>query len=103
VDEISRAVARERQADLLRLAKKTRPATVAEPRPTADRKALAAALLTVTLWGSAFVAIRDVGRVLAPGSIALGRLLVSVAVLSVAVAVRREPLPRRRDLWGIAA
>jgi drug/metabolite transporter (DMT)-like permease len=65
--------------------------------------ALAAALVTVTLWGSAFVAIRDAGETLSPGSIALGRLLVSLVVLGVAAWIVREPLPERRDLAGIAA
>ena len=57
----------------------------------------------MTLWGSAFVAIRDAGRSLSPGSIALGRLLVSCVVLGAAAAIWREPLPRRRDLFQIAA
>ena len=65
--------------------------------------ALVAALVTVTLWGSAFVAIRDAGETLSPGSIALGRLLVSLVVLGIAAWIVREPLPGRRDLAGIAA
>jgi drug/metabolite transporter (DMT)-like permease len=68
-----------------------------------DVPALAAALVTVTLWGSAFVAIRDAGQSLSPGSLALGRLLVSLVVLGVAALISREPLPQRRDLLGIAA
>jgi drug/metabolite transporter (DMT)-like permease len=68
-----------------------------------DVPALAAALVTVTLWGSAFVAIRDAGQSLSPGSLALGRLLVSLVVLGVAASISREPLPQRRDLLGIAA
>jgi drug/metabolite transporter (DMT)-like permease len=68
-----------------------------------DVSALVAALVTVTLWGSSFVAIRDAGSTLSPGSLALGRLLVSLVVLGVAAAVWREPLPGRRDLVGIAA
>jgi drug/metabolite transporter (DMT)-like permease len=64
--------------------------------------ALAAGLVTVTLWGSSFVAIRHAGRTLSPGSLALGRLVVSVVVLGVAAAVRREHLPPRRDLVPIA-
>jgi drug/metabolite transporter (DMT)-like permease len=68
-----------------------------------DTRALAAALVTVTLWGSAFVAIRDAGRTLSPGSIALGRLVVSVLVLGAFVAFRREALPSRRDLLLIGA
>jgi drug/metabolite transporter (DMT)-like permease len=68
-----------------------------------DIAALAAGLVTVTLWGSAFVAIRDAGRTLSPGSLALGRLLVSLVVLGTAAVIWREPLPRRRDLLRIAA
>jgi drug/metabolite transporter (DMT)-like permease len=65
--------------------------------------ALAAALLTVTLWGSAFVAIRDAGQTLSPGSLALGRLLISLLALGAVASVRREPMPERRDLVRIAA
>jgi drug/metabolite transporter (DMT)-like permease len=65
--------------------------------------ALVAALVTVTLWGSAFVAIRDAGETLSPGSIALGRLLVSLVALGVAALIAREPPPARRDLVSIAA
>jgi drug/metabolite transporter (DMT)-like permease len=68
-----------------------------------DIAAVAAALVTVTLWGSAFVAIRDAGKTLSPGSLALGRLLVSLVVLGIAASIRREPLPERRDLLRIAA
>jgi drug/metabolite transporter (DMT)-like permease len=68
----------------------------------ADTLAVAAALVTVALWGSAFVAIRRLGESLSPGSITLGRLLVSVAVLAAAAAIWREPLPARRDLVSIA-
>lgn len=68
----------------------------------ADVAALAAALVTVTLWGSAFVAIRDAGETLSPGSLALGRLLVALVVLGAAAAVWREPLPGRGDLARIA-
>jgi len=70
---------------------------------TADRTALGAGLVTVLLWGSAFVAIRAAGRTFSPGALALGRLLVSLVVLGAVVAWRREPLPARRDLLGIAA
>jgi drug/metabolite transporter (DMT)-like permease len=76
------------------------------PSPAAERTdpmAVTAGLVTVTLWGSSFVAIRDAGQTLSPGSLALGRLLVGLVVLGVAAAIRREPLPRRRDLPNIAA
>jgi len=77
-------------------------AVARERRSTSDVPAVAAALVTVVLWGSAFVAIRDAGRQLAPGSLALGRLLVSLVVLGAVAAIRREPLPQRRDLLPIA-
>jgi drug/metabolite transporter (DMT)-like permease len=56
----------------------------------------------VTAWGSAFVGIRAAGHSLSPGSVALGRLLVSAAILGTVALVRREPLPHRRDLLTIA-
>lgn len=70
----------------------------------AERKtaAAAAALLTVTLWASAFVGIRSAGHHLSPGALALGRLLITFVSLGVLVATRREPLPSRRDLPALA-
>jgi drug/metabolite transporter (DMT)-like permease len=68
-----------------------------------DRRALAAGLVTVAAWGSAFVAIRAGARVASPGAIALGRLVVSCAILSAVAVVRREPLPSRPALLPIAA
>jgi drug/metabolite transporter (DMT)-like permease len=76
-------------------------ATTTIPAP-ADAAGLAAGLVTVAAWGSAFVAIRAAGEALSPGAIALGRLIVSCAVLGTVALVRREPLPRRRDLAAIA-
>jgi len=81
----------------------------AESAPTAtvgrrtDVAALAAGLVTVTAWGSAFVGIRAAGDELSPGALALGRLLVCCAVLGTAALVRREALPQRRDFVAIAA
>jgi drug/metabolite transporter (DMT)-like permease len=71
-------------------------------RERTDVVALLAGLLTVTLWGSAFVGIRAAGEALSPGAIALGRLLVSSAVLGAVALFRRELLPTRRDLLSIA-
>ena len=68
-----------------------------------DTVALAAGLTTVTLWGSAFVGIRAAGHVLVPGSITLGRLLVSSAILSGVALVRREGLPPRSAWLPIGA
>ena len=64
---------------------------------------LVAGLVTVSLWGSAFVGIRAAGASLSPGALALARLLVSVLLLSAVALVRRDPLPQRRDLVAIAA
>jgi drug/metabolite transporter (DMT)-like permease len=69
----------------------------------ADLAGLLAGLVTVALWGSAFVGIRAAGAALEPGPLALGRLLVSTPVLGTVAIVRREPLPCRRDLVAIAA
>lgn len=81
----------------------TRVVAAREVETRTDAPALVAGLVTVTLWGSAFVAIRDAGRTLSPGSLALGRLLVSLVVLGVVAWIGREPLPQRRDLLRIAA
>jgi drug/metabolite transporter (DMT)-like permease len=73
------------------------------PIQTSEQAALAAGLVTVTLWGSAFVAIRDAGHTFSPGALALGRLLVSLPLLTAAALAWREPLPRHRDLAAIVA
>jgi drug/metabolite transporter (DMT)-like permease len=68
-----------------------------------DRRALVAALVTVVVWASAFVGIRDLVGVFSPGSIALGRL--SVGVLALGLVVWRtgwRPVGRR-DLTLIVA
>ena len=73
--------------------------------PPAERErllALGAALLALTLWASAFVGIRSAGHHLAPGSLALARLLIGSVALGGLVLARREPLPARRDLLPIA-
>jgi drug/metabolite transporter (DMT)-like permease len=64
----------------------------------ADTLALAAALVTVLLWASAFVGIRDAGAEIGAGPLSLGRLLVGGAVLGALVAWRREALPPRADV-----
>jgi drug/metabolite transporter (DMT)-like permease len=83
-----------------------RSPAVVSANPTTEAKtdwlALVAGLVTVTLWGSAFVGIRAAGEGLSPGSIALGRLIVSSAILCAVALVRRESLPVRHDLVPIA-
>ncbi len=67
-----------------------------------DTPALLAGLVTVTLWGSAFVGIRAAGATLSPGSITLGRLLVSCVLLTAVAITRGEPLPGGGALVRIA-
>jgi drug/metabolite transporter (DMT)-like permease len=70
--------------------------------PREEVLTLGAALVTVTLWASAFVGIRSAGRDLSPGALSLGRLLVGSFALGLIVLARREPIPNWRDLRGIA-
>ena len=82
---------------------KLRESTVtAIPAPLTDAAGLAAGLVTVTLWGSAFVGIRAAGAALSPGGLALGRLLVSSAALTAVAVLRRDRLARPRDMLMIA-
>lgn len=64
--------------------------------------AAGAALVAVTLWASAFVGIRSAGHDFAPGSLALGRLVIGSVALGLLVLVRRERFPAKCDLPGIA-
>jgi drug/metabolite transporter (DMT)-like permease len=64
--------------------------------------AVGAALVTVALWASAFVAIRSASRQFSPEALALGRLAIASVALGLLVAARRERLPGARDLPGIA-
>ncbi|MQY38843.1 putative amino-acid metabolite efflux pump [Streptomyces sp. RB17] len=60
-----------------------------------------AAVVTVVLWASAFVAIRSAGQEYSPGALALGRLASGALALGVVWAVRREGLPPRAAWRGI--
>ncbi|WP_107093013.1 DMT family transporter [Streptomyces sp. MMG1121] len=73
----------------------------AEVRRADERRAALAAGVTVLLWASAFVVIRDAAPHFSPGALALGRLLIGSAVLGVFVAVRGEGLPPRAAWPGI--
>src|SRR3954453_23496551 len=64
--------------------------------------ALVAAFVTVGLWASAFVGIRDAGHHISPGALSLGRLIVATLALGAFVGWRHEPLPPRADLPRIA-
>ncbi|MFV2176542.1 DMT family transporter [Actinomadura sp. LOL_016] len=75
------------------------------PAPAAgvDKRAVAAATVTVVLWASAFVSIRSAGEAYDPGALALGRLLSGTVVLGALWLVRREGLPPRGAWPGIVA
>lgn len=64
---------------------------------------LGCAVLTVTLWASAFAGIRVASGDFSPTSIALLRYLVASLVLLVYAVITQMPLPSLRDLPGIAA
>lgn len=68
-----------------------------------DRRALVAAGITVVLWASAFVSIRDAAEHYGPGALALGRLAAGAVALALILALRREGLPPRAAWPGIAA
>jgi drug/metabolite transporter (DMT)-like permease len=63
--------------------------------------ATAAAVVTVVLWASAFVAIRSAGDAYSPGALALGRLLAGAVALGALCVVRREGWPPRSAWRGI--
>ncbi len=59
---------------------------------------LAAALVSVVLWASAFVGIRAAGRAFSPGALALGRLALGSILLGAVVLTRPFVRPTRREL-----
>ncbi|MER7835926.1 DMT family transporter [Streptomyces sp. NPDC096040] len=71
--------------------------TAPAPRPL---PALAA-VVTVVLWASAFVAIRSAGDSYSPGALALGRLFSGSVALGLLCLLRREGLPPRSAWRGI--
>jgi len=64
----------------------------------ADRLALAAALVTVVLWASAFVGIRAALTAYSPTHLAALRFMIASLVLAAYAIATRMRLPRRRDL-----
>ena len=63
-----------------------------------DRRALGAALITVLVWASAFVGIRDLVGVMSPSTIAIGRLGIGVIALGLVVLRAGWRPVARRDL-----
>lgn len=74
------------------------------PAASRDWRPLAAALVSVCLWSSAFVGIRAATRTISPGSLALGRLLIGSLLLGILLLRRGAVRPTRGDLGllGIA-
>lgn len=69
-------------------------------RTRVEGLALAAALLTVVLWASAFVGIRAAAEDLSPGPLALGRMLAASLGLGVVMLLRRPAMPPR-SAWPL--
>ena len=71
-----------------------------------SRLGIAAVVVTVVLWASAFVGIRAVGPSFSPGSLTLGRLAIAAVVLGLVVLpqlLKTSNLPRGREWWPILA
>ena len=59
---------------------------------------LIALLVTVVLWASAFVGIRELGDTFTPGALTLGRLIVGAIALTFIARPHRQPFPTGRPL-----
>ncbi|MGN8026298.1 DMT family transporter [Microbacterium sp. 22242] len=88
--------------------KQTRPARGdgATPPPRNRALVLTAAVVTVVLWASAFIGIRGAGPHFDPGAMALLRMAVGTAALTVIALRRGVRLPPRRRwllvaVWGV--
>lgn len=80
------------------------PAPGPSPAGTPVNKlGVAAVLVTVVLWASAFVGIRAVGPSFSPGSLTLGRLAIAAVVLGLVVLPKLRMLPKGREWWPILA
>ena len=77
------------------------PAPVAAA--TISKAGIAAVVVTVVLWASAFVGIRAVGPSFSPGSLTLGRLAVAAVVLGLVVLPTLKVWPKGRQWLPIAA
>ncbi|MCO4239264.1 DMT family transporter [Pseudarthrobacter sp. MDT3-28] len=82
-------------------------ATTTALRPPPGRTnalGVAAVVVTVVLWASAFVGIRAIGPTFSPGSLTLGRLAVAAVVLGALVLpqlAKSRVLPQGREWWPI--
>jgi drug/metabolite transporter (DMT)-like permease len=74
-----------------------------QQQPAGGVLPLVAAGVTMTLWASAFIAIRVVGEDYSPGALALGRLAVGALVLGAVAVMRPVRVPRGRPLLLVLA
>ena len=72
--------------------------TSANVRESPDWRPLAAALVSICLWSSAYVGIRAATRTVAPGALALGRLLIGTILLGLLLLRRGAVRPTKRDV-----
>lgn len=77
------------------------PATT--PSRTISKLGIAAVIVTVVLWASAFVGIRAVGPSFSPGSLTLGRLVVAAVALGIVALPRLKRWPKGREWLPIVA
>ncbi|WP_442544022.1 DMT family transporter [Arthrobacter sp. KN11-1C] len=77
------------------------PATT--PSRTISKLGIAAVIVTVVLWASAFVGIRAVGPSFSPGSLSLGRLVVAAVALGIVALPRLKRWPKGREWLPILA
>ncbi len=65
---------------------------------SSDWRPLAAALVSILLWSSAYVGIRAATRTIAPGALALGRLLIGSVLLGLLLLRRGAIRPTQREV-----
>ena len=81
--------------------------TNTDPSTATGPAVFVAIIVTVLAWASAFIVIRGVGPFLGGGELALGRLIVGTALLSLLIIGRRWVHPTRREwllivVYGVA-
>ncbi|WP_028265648.1 DMT family transporter [Arthrobacter sp. MA-N2] len=70
---------------------------------TISKLGIAAVVVTVVLWASAFVGIRAVGPSFSPGSLTLGRLVVAAVALGIVALPKLKRWPTGREWLPILA
>jgi drug/metabolite transporter (DMT)-like permease len=78
------------------------PAPILPKARVYDGKAIAAIAISLVLWGSAFAGVRSALTGYPPGELVLLRFLIASACLAAWALVSKMPMPRLRDLPGMA-